>query len=58
MTSFDLLDDEELKILKMLIDPMKWDDVLTEFGSEMAVERELGLMPHEMQEWKDYWLEP
>ena len=57
MTSFELLDEEELRILKMLIDPLKWDEVILEFGSDTAIERELGLMPHEFKEWKEFWLE-
>jgi|TARA_X000000950_G_scaffold288492_1_gene405528 hypothetical protein len=58
MISYELLDEEEVKILKMLIDPLKWDDVLTEYGSETALERELDFIgPHELDRWKEFWLE-
>ncbi len=57
MISFELLDDEEVKILKMLIDRFKWDDVASEFGGESGVERELGLSPVEFIHWKEFWLE-
>jgi hypothetical protein len=57
MISFELLDDEELTVLKKLIDPDRWDSVISEYGSEIQLERELGLLPHEFLEWKSFWLE-
>lgn len=57
MTSFDLLNDEELVILRKLIDPSRWDSVVSEYVSEHAIERELDLLPHEFLEWKKFWLE-
>jgi|DEB0MinimDraft_6_1074348.scaffolds.fasta_scaffold11522_7 hypothetical protein len=56
MISFELIDDEELEVLRLLIDKERWDTVLSEFGSEMELERKLGMMPHEFTEWKNFWL--
>ena len=58
MISYELLDDEEVKILKMLIDPMKWDEVTSEFGGESGVEMELGFVSSvELNHWKEFWLD-
>jgi hypothetical protein len=57
MISFELLNDEELVVLKKLIDTSRWDSVVSEYGSESLLERELGLMPHEFLKWKSFWLE-
>lgn len=57
MISYELIDYEELKVLRKLIDPLKWDDIISEYGSESALERELDMMPHELKQWKEFWLD-
>lgn len=57
MISYELIDDEELEVLKMLIDEEKWEEVKEEFGGEMLLQRHLGLLPHEFNEWKAFWLD-
>lgn len=57
MTSYELIDYDEFKLLKFLIDKDKWDDVVSDYGSEIAIQLELGFTPQEMEQWKEVWLE-
>ena len=57
MTSYELIDYDEFKLLKFLIDKDKWDDVGSDYGSEVAIQLELAFTPQEMEQWKEVWLE-
>ena len=57
MISYELLDFEELDVLRKLIDPLRLDDVISEYGSERDLQEYLGLDEFEFEEWKKVWFE-
>ena len=48
---------EELDVLRKLIDPLRLDDVISEYGSERDLQEYLGLDESEFEEWKKVWFE-